>query len=90
MKAVLAICGIGALVALIIPFRRLRRPRAAVPAKLDAAAYAVMAAEAERIAAPFKRHVGAQLLALGPLPEEEFGGDFPEVDALLERAGIFV
>ena len=45
-------------------------------------------AEAERIASPFKSHVQGQLANLRLPCAEEFGGDFPEVDALLERAGI--
>ena len=90
MGAVIAMIGIGALALLFAPIRRLRRPQPPQPARMDAAAYAALLAEAERIASPFKQHVRCQLVDLERPPEDEFGGDFPEVDALLERAGILV
>jgi hypothetical protein len=90
MRAAIAILGVGALAVLIAPIRRLRRPLPPQPARMDAATYAALLAEAERIASPFKQHVRVQLVDLGRPPEEELGGDFPEVDALLERAGILV
>ena len=88
MRAAIAIIGIGALAILFAPVRRLRRPPQ--PARMDAATYAALLAEAERIASPFKQHVRGQLADLAGPPDEELGGDFPEVDALLERAGILV
>jgi hypothetical protein len=54
---------------------------------MDAATYAAMAAEAERIAAPYRRHVDRQLAALQPPPDDP-EADFPEVEALLARAGL--
>jgi hypothetical protein len=54
---------------------------------MDAATYAAMAAEAERIAAPYRRHV-AQQLAMLEAPADEPGGNFPEVEALLARADL--
>jgi hypothetical protein len=87
MKAILATIALGVLAALIVPFRR---TRAAQQPKLDAATYAAMAAEAERIAAPFRHHIETQLAALQLPRDEEFGGDFPEVEALLDRAGLVV
>lgn len=75
----------GAFGVLIAPFRRIRKPQA--PARMDAATYAAMVAEAERIASPYK--IAGQRAAAAP-PVEELGGDFPDVDALLERAGIMV
>jgi predicted TIM-barrel fold metal-dependent hydrolase len=85
MKAILATIALGALAALIVPLRRIR---AAQQPKLDAATYAAMAEEAERIAAPFRLHVQTQLAALQLPRGEEFGGDFPDVEALLDRAGL--
>jgi hypothetical protein len=89
MKAFIVMISIGALGLLIAPFRCLRTRRQP-QARIDATTYAALLAEAERIASPFKRHVQDQLANLTILCEEEFGGDFPEVDALLERAGILV
>ena len=71
-----------------------RRPTSAparpalVPSRPDAAVLAAMAEEAERIAAPLRRHVSEQLAALKLPVGEEFGGDFPEVEALLAQAGL--
>lgn len=90
MKASIALMSVGAFAVLIAPFQRLRKARLAQPARLDAATYAAMLAEAERIASPFKRHVHRQVADLSRSDEEECGGDFPEVMALLERAGICV
>ncbi|MBS1967828.1 MAG: hypothetical protein JST60_18840, partial [Chloroflexi bacterium SZAS-1] len=53
---------------------------------MDAATYAAMVAEAERIASPYTRHIAGQRASA----LEEIGGYFPEVDAMLERAGIVV
>ena len=89
MKAAIAMITIGALGLLIAPFRRLRK-RQQAPVRIDPTTYAALLAEAERIASPFKGHVQGQLANLMLPCEEEFGGDFPEVDALLERAGILV
>ena len=89
MRVAIVITTLGALALLIAPLRRSRRPRAMRPARIDAAAYADLMAEAERIASPFKRHVHGQLAVVAAPHGEELGGDFPEVAALLERAGIF-
>jgi hypothetical protein len=89
MKAIIVMISIGAPGLLIGPFRHLRKRRQP-PARIDATTYAALLAEAERIASPFKSHVQDQLANLLIPCEEEFGGDFPEVDALLERAGILV
>jgi hypothetical protein len=70
------------------PFRRAHAPRAlkqpATPAVMDAATYAAMIAEAERIAAPYRQHI-ASLKLPAAAPES----DFSEVEALLARAGLF-
>ena len=87
MKTIIVMLSVGAFGALVAPFRRLRSRRQA-SARIDAATYAALLAEAERIASPFKSHVQGQLANLRLPCAEEFGGDFPEVDALLERAGI--
>lgn len=79
-SAIKSVC-FGAFRLLLAPFRR-TRPQAPRPT-MDAATYAAMVAEAERIASPYRRRIAA------PEPEE-LGGHFPEVDALLERAGIIV
>jgi hypothetical protein len=89
MKAFIVMMSIGALGLLIAPFRRLRT-RQQPQAGIDATTYAALLAEAERIASPYKSHVQGQLANLVMPCEEEFGGNFPEVDALLERAGILV
>jgi hypothetical protein len=76
----------------LAPFRRAQAPRAlkqpatpvapATPAVMDAATYAAMIAEAERIASPFRQHIAR-------LRQPDAGEvDFPEVEALLERAGL--
>ena len=67
---------------ILAPFRRVYAPRAlkqpAMPAVMDAATYAAMIAEAERIAAPYRQHIAA----LQP------DRDFSDVEALLTRAGL--
>jgi hypothetical protein len=75
---------------ILAPFRRAPGPRAlkrpatpAVPAVMDAATYAAMIAEAERIAAPYRQHI-ASLQRPAAAPES----DFSEVEALLARAGL--
>lgn len=79
---------------LLAPFRRAQAPRMlkqpatpappVAPAVMDAATYAAMIAEAERIAAPFRQHIAA----LQQLDASDLEGDFAEVEALLERAGL--
>ena len=87
MSALLIRLNLGALERLFAP---LRRSRPQQPATMDAATYAAMVAEAERIAAPYVRTIAAQRALARPQPADEPGGEFPEVDALLERAGIMV
>lgn len=84
MKSLFTYMSFGALAVLIAPFRRIRKPQPA--ARMDAATYAAMLAEAERIASPYRQHIKAQSSG----SPEDFGGEFPEVEALLERAGIMV
>jgi len=55
---------------------------------MDEATYAAMLAEAERIAAPYRSHIAAQMAALR-LAEQHGAGDYSEVEALLTRAGLF-
>jgi hypothetical protein len=91
MKALLVTITFGTFDIFVAPFRRLRAPRAAarpaaVPVRMDAATYAAMLAEAERIAAPYRQHIDS-LRAEAP-PAEELGGDFPDVESLLKRAGL--
>lgn len=69
--------------------RRLAQPNSAALARMDAATYAAMVAEAERIASPYRRHLAGQRQP-AEAPTEELGGEFPDVEALLERAGILV
>jgi hypothetical protein len=73
---------------ILAPFRRVHTPRAlkqpATPAVMDAATYAAMIAEAERIAAPYRQHIAALQLPAADGPES----DFSEVEALLTRAGL--
>jgi hypothetical protein len=79
---------------ILAPFRRAQAPRAlkqpartAVPAPapvMDAVTYAAMVAEAERIAAPYREHIAALQYSTSVAPES----DFPEVEALLARAGL--
>ena len=73
---------------ILAPFRRVQAPRAlkqpAAPAVMDAATYAAMIAEAERIAAPYRQHIAALQLPVIDEPER----DFSEVKALLVRAGL--
>ena len=61
--------------------------RSAKPAVMDAATYAAMVAESERIAAPYRQHVAQQIKALTQTDEAP-EGDFSEVEALLLRAGL--
>lgn len=82
----------NAFAGILAPFRRVRSPRLvsrpARPAVMDAATYAAMVAEAERIAGPYRQHIAQQVVALdlpdADLPER----DYPEVEALLVRAGL--
>jgi hypothetical protein len=73
---------------ILAPFRRVHAPRLlkqpATPAVMDAATYAAMLAEAERIATPYCQHIAALQLPAADLPER----DFSEVEALLARAGL--
>jgi hypothetical protein len=79
---------------ILAPFRRVQAPRAlkrpalpqapATPRVMDAATYAAMVAEAERIAAPYRQHIAALQQPDADAPED----DFPEVEALLARAGL--
>jgi hypothetical protein len=70
------------------PFRRAHAPRVlkqpTTPAVMDAATYAAMIAEAERIAAPYRQHIAALQRPVPDVPES----DFSEVEALLARAGL--
>jgi hypothetical protein len=79
---------------ILAPFRRAQSPRVlnqpvappapTTPAVMDAATYAAMVAEAERIAAPYRQHIAScQQLAVA-VPVD----DFAEVEALLARAGL--
>ena len=79
---------------ILAPFRRAQNPRtlnrratpAALtrPAVMDAATYAAMVAEAERIAAPYREHIAKLQQTAADTPEN----DFAEVEALLGRAGL--
>ena len=73
---------------ILAPFRRAHAPRVpkqpATPAVMDAATYAAMIAEAERIAAPYRQHIAALQQPVIAAPES----DFAEVEALLARAGL--
>ena len=78
-------------VGILAPFRRVQAPRAlnrlappVAPAVMDAATYAAMVAEAERIAAPYRQHISALQQPDADVP----GSDFAEVEALLARAGL--
>lgn len=77
---------------ILAPFRRAQAPRAtkaaATPAAMDAATYAAMVAEAERIAAPYRAHIAQQLAVPSPADADRPKSDFPEVEALLARAGL--
>ena len=72
---------------ILAPFRRAAAPRAlkrrTTPATMDAATYAAMVAEAERIAAPYRQHIASFQAAADP-----HESDFSEVEALLARAGL--
>jgi hypothetical protein len=73
---------------ILAPFRRAQAPRVlkqpTTPAVMDAATYAAMVAEAERIATPYRQHIAALQQPLLAEPES----DFSEVEALLARAGL--
>lgn len=73
---------------ILAPFRRATAPRVlrqpATPAVMDAATYAAMLAEAERIAAPYRQHIATLQLPAADLPERNFS----DVEALLTRAGL--
>ena len=76
---------------ILAPFRRVQAPRVlnqpatpAIPAVMDAATYAAMVAEAERIATPYRQHIAALQQPDASVPE----GDFSDVEALLARAGL--
>jgi hypothetical protein len=78
----------SAFAGIFAPFRRAPAPRAleqpVAPAVMDSATYAAMLAEAERIATPFRQHIAALQQPESGAPEH----DFPEVEALLARAGL--
>jgi len=61
---------------ILAPFRHVQAPRAlkqpAMPAIMDAATYAAMIAEAERIAAPYRQHIAALQLPAAAAPESDF------------------
>lgn len=84
MKSLFGYMYFGAFTIFSAPFRWNRKARPHAP--MDAATYAAMVAEAERIASPYTRHIAGQRASA----LEEIGGYFPEVDAMLERAGIVV
>ena len=84
MKSLFTFVSFGAVAVLIAPFRRTRKPQQ--PARMDAVTYAAMLAEAERIASPYRQHIIAQR----GVTQADPGGEFPEVEALLERAGMLV
>ena len=92
MNTLVATFMFNAFAGILAPFRRVRSPRLvsrpARPAVMDAATYAAMVAEAERIAAPYRRHVAQQLAALEPPDADTPERDFSEVEALLMRAGL--
>ena len=73
---------------ILAPFRRVPTPRAlkqpTTPAVMDAAIYAAMLADAERIATPYRQHI----VALKQPAAELLEPDFSEVEALLARAGL--
>jgi hypothetical protein len=73
---------------LLAPFRQAHAPRVlkqpTTPAIMDAATYAAMLAEAERIAAPYRQHIAALQRPALDVPES----DFSDVEALLARAGL--
>jgi hypothetical protein len=89
MNTIVATFMFNAFVGILAPFRRASSPRAlkqpATPAVMDAATYAAMIAEAERIATPYRQHIVALQLPVADAPES----DFSEVEALLTRAGLF-
>jgi hypothetical protein len=90
MNTIVATFMFNAFVGIFAPFRRASAPRAlkqpATPAVMDAATYAAMIAEAERIAAPYRQHIAVLQLAAADEPES----DFSEVEALLARAGLLL
>jgi hypothetical protein len=88
MNTIVATLKLSTFAGLLAPFRRMRMPGAAKRTPtMDAATYAAMVAEAERIAAPYRRHIAEQL-ALLQAPDDEPGSDFPDVEALFVRAGL--
>lgn len=84
MKSLFGYVYFGALAIFSAPFRWNRKPQPYI--RMDATTYAAMVAEAERIASPYKRYIAGQRTST----LEEIGGHFPEVDAMLERAGFVV
>ena len=90
MNTIVATLKLSTFAGILAPFRRMRAPRAPRATNqapsMDAATYAAMVAEAERIAAPYRSYVAEQLAEL--TMADEPGGDFPEVEALLARAGL--
>jgi hypothetical protein len=91
MKSIFTAITLSTLALFVAPLRRMRAAHdmgvAGLP-QMDAATRAAMIAEAERIAAPFRQHIDRQLAALQLPEDEELGGSFPEVEALLARAGL--
>jgi len=85
MMTTFAVRMTGTFASLLAPFRRASTARKTT---MDAATYAAMVAEAERIAAPYRRHVAGQLAALQAENDDAPGGDFRDVEALLDRAGL--
>ena len=92
MNTLVATFMFNAFAGILAPFRRVRSPRQvsrpARPAVMDAATYAAMVAEAERIASPFRRHIDQQVAALEPAAADTSEPDFSDVEALLVRAGL--
>ncbi len=88
MNTIVATLIFSTFAGILAPFRRAHAPRTlkrpATPAVMDAATYAAMVAEAERIAAPYRRLIAALQLPAADAPK----GDFSEVEALLARAGL--
>jgi hypothetical protein len=79
MKLLLMTFALGAITVFAAP---LRRRRAAPAPTMDAATYTAMLAEAERIAAPYEQHLRSLRATT------QAAGDFAEVEALLDRAGL--
>jgi hypothetical protein len=88
MNTIVATLKLSTFAGLLAPFRRSRvLHKIERTPRMDSATYAAMAAEAERIAAPYRQHV-AQQLAMLQAPADEPGGEFPDVEALFARAGL--